>query len=73
MAAMQFPRPDLHQLLESGARALVVKIPASQVNRDPLIVELLLVEYEPGGWYPLTARVEIREEPKMPTRAPRPN
>ncbi|MGP1309541.1 MAG: hypothetical protein ACTS27_05010 [Phycisphaerales bacterium] len=73
MAPMLFPRPDLRERLESGADALVVTIPASQANGDPLIAELLLVEYEPAAWYPLTARVEIREEPKMPTRDPRPN
>ena len=74
---MTFPRAGVGQRFQSGELAgILVTIPVEYVNGDRSIVQTILVEYEPGRWYPSGARVTIRENPdNMPaesTRRPRP-
>lgn len=73
---MLFGRPGLATLVREGkARGVVLTVPSTSAGGDRAIHEMLLVEYEPGRWYPAGARVTsvpTASRAAEPDRAPRP-
>lgn len=78
-APMSFPLPDIaRRFQQMELRGVVLTIPAALVNGDRTVTQAILVEYEPGKWYPIGARVTVKEGPESssvssdPERRPRP-
>lgn len=78
-APMSFPMPEIaRRFQQMELRGVVLTIPAALVNGDRTVTQAILVEYEPGKWYPIGARVTVKEGPESssvssdPQRRPRP-